>query len=216
MIKLADLLKEISTQIKLGKKLGSGGNFTAYEYPSNPDKIIKVPHDPKSNSIQDHVEMFKKYPKYFPKVYDVTDEYLVLEKLDTKPILELEQKLQSLLKKFLTLKNPDLPKSIRKVYLEDPYLEYGEEDLSSNVSSYIGTFKPNKNTYNSNWSTSNEFNYIVRQDPQILKQITELHQLYISVYKILKKWYSDPEPSTDFSAENIGVDTQGNYKMVDF
>jgi len=92
MIKLIDILKELNIQTK--PELGSGISFTAYPSKIDPSKVIKTTNYDEPEKIQDHAYMFMKYPKYFPKVHKVTDKYLVIEKLNTKPIIEYYNKLE--------------------------------------------------------------------------------------------------------------------------
>ena len=94
MIKLIDILKELNIQTK--SELGSGLSFVAYPSKIDPSKVIKTTIYDEPEKLQDHIYMFMKYPKYFPKVYKATDKYLVIEKLNTKPIIEYYNKLKSL------------------------------------------------------------------------------------------------------------------------
>jgi hypothetical protein len=94
MIKLIDILKEINILSK--PELGSGGVFTAYPSKIDPSKVIKISNYNNPKDIQYHADMFRNHPKYFPKVYKVTGKYLVIEKLNIKPIIEYYNKLKSL------------------------------------------------------------------------------------------------------------------------
>ena len=219
MIKLIDILKEIKPKkIYSGRRLGAGGTFDVYQHATDSDKIVKVwskDEDP-TEYLKDLKNIMKSSPKYFPKVYSVGDNYIVLEKLNIKPTKELEKKLNFLRKKFLTLKNPNLPKSIRDHYLEEPYDEYGEE-LAPTVLGYIFMFNINSK-FNSKEVLENEFNYLIRQDPEVFEMVQKLYELYKNVKKIARKFpdfIEDPNV-LDFHGDNIGVDSQGNFKMVDF
>jgi len=224
MIKLIDLLKEIKPKkIYSGKRLGAGGTFDVYQHATDSNKVVKVfsredDSDPKEikKFLKELSTIFKSNPKYFPKVYEVGDDYIVLEKLNIAPTEELEKKLESLKKKFLTLKNPNLPKSIRDHYKKEPYDEYGEE-LAPQILGYIYRFNINSK-FNSKEFLDNEFNYLVRQDLQVFEMIQKLYELYKntkSTFKKFPEYIQDPD-EVDFHGGNIGMDTQGNFKMVDF
>ena len=102
MIKLIDILKELNIQPK--PELGSGGVFAAYPSKLDPSKVIKISHYGDPEDLYHHYDMFKKYPKYFPKVYKITDKYMIIEKLNTKPILEY----YDILKSFYSYPQPKL------------------------------------------------------------------------------------------------------------
>ena len=110
MIKLIDILKELNIQTK--PELGSGMSFTAYPSKIDSSKVIKTTIYDEPEKLHDHAYIFMKYPKYFPKVYKyVPNKYIVIEKLNTKPVIEYYNKLKS----FSPHPNP-----FRNIPLYDP------------------------------------------------------------------------------------------------
>lgn len=174
MIKLIDLLNEINISPK--PELGSGEVFTAYPSKVDPSKVIKISNYNNPEDIQYHADIFKNYPKYFPKVYKVTDKYLIIEKLNTKPIIEYYNKLKLL----TSLLNPF--KSI-------PF------------------YNPKK------FDPNNPLDIAIKQHPELLKTTLKLKKLYHDVDKILDNEGYD---ELDFHHGNVGIDSEGNFKMLDF
>jgi hypothetical protein len=80
MIKLLDLLLEFSK----GPKIGSGTEHDVYQDVNHNDRVLKCKKGQAIGNIVDWVELFKKYPKYFPQVYSADQECVEVDKLDTK------------------------------------------------------------------------------------------------------------------------------------
>ena len=75
----------------LGKPIGEGRDHKVYANPNNTYSVIKT-----GNRVLEHAEIFKKYPDYFPKVYEIVncgsveENYIVIEKLNVNTyMLEL-------------------------------------------------------------------------------------------------------------------------------
>ena len=84
MIKLVDILKEIQTQPK--KRIGHGNQGNVYNVGKN--KIVKKSTNPKGFS-QDEIEiynLFNQHPDVFPHIYKLTKDYVIMDKLDQKPL----------------------------------------------------------------------------------------------------------------------------------
>lgn len=88
------LIKKILREIEKKDRLGSGSYHDVYPLRYDPSKVIKVPR-----GVSDYAKeiyrvggsdawfnIFKKYPKYFPKIYKITDKYVMMEKLDTERV----------------------------------------------------------------------------------------------------------------------------------
>jgi|688.fasta_scaffold1061057_1 hypothetical protein len=67
----------------LGEPIGKGIHHKVYNNPNNNFSVIKT-----GTRVLEHGEIFKKFPEYCPKVYDivncgsVNENYIVIEKLD--------------------------------------------------------------------------------------------------------------------------------------
>jgi hypothetical protein len=208
MIKLFDILNEIKINPK--KELGVGGSMVAYPSSLHPNKIIKITHSEEHDLLQFHAEMFNRYPEVFPKVYKITDKYILVEKLDTKPITNYIKKLREVAKSKLTLNNLTLPTAIRNYYTEYPHMiEYAfKYSPLSNIEHFDIKYVEHDKFY-----INSIFNWVVRQDAQLLEITKKLYQLYRKVDKIL---YDMDLDKIDFHEENIGVDSKGKWKMLDF
>ena len=73
MIKLIDLLKET--------KIGSGEHGEVYNV--DKDKVIKKSNNGFSDDEMFFYKKFNEYPELFPKIYKLTKEYIIMERLDT-------------------------------------------------------------------------------------------------------------------------------------
>lgn len=93
---MKDLIKKILKEVSVEKKerMGSGSFHDVYPLKYDSSKVIKVPR-----GVSDYAKdvyrvggsdawfnIFKKYPQYFPKVYKITDKYVILENLDTNRV----------------------------------------------------------------------------------------------------------------------------------
>ena len=73
----------ILNELNINKKsqLGNGQDFETYPSNKNPDRVIKSATTKYSSSnISDHINIFKKYPKYFPIVYKYNEKENMLSK----------------------------------------------------------------------------------------------------------------------------------------
>ena len=191
MIKLINLLYEVNELPPIGEKIGSGGSSTAYAHPTDPDKIVKIYSGKYVEDFTRRVEFFKKYPKYFPKVYEYGDRYVIEDKLDNKPIKQLNATLNSLANKLLGDDNPFTPDFLGYISRFDPNIE--------DVDEY------------------DDYKYVVKKNPQIYKKVSSLYNLYKNVQNLVDKQpkMAHADGTIDFHSENIGVDNQGNFKLFD-
>jgi hypothetical protein len=217
MIKLIDILNELNIQPKL--KLGTGSTYTTYPSSLQPDKVIKILNDEDEGSLDEHYDLFIKYPKYFPIVYKKTDKYMVLEKLNTQVIRDYNNKIIKLAKEKLTLKNPELPEGIRAEYIKTPHFQKGETLAKMPIEYYLEFLDPEKTQY-TDLGNMDDINWLVKQDPELARITKELHELEETVYQILQKEGIEGNgeggrPDTA-GHNNIGMDAQGNFKFLDF
>lgn len=93
-IRLKESLEEVSTTNK--PKFGSGADHNVYKSIKNPDRLYKIGNEIK---VDEWVEIFKAFPKYFPRIYRVfphkrkpTLTVVEIEKLNTaKAARELKE-----------------------------------------------------------------------------------------------------------------------------
>jgi hypothetical protein len=107
--------------IKIKPLLGGGQDHRVYQIISNPNQIVKVEIRP--GQVEQWYNTFKKNPDFFPKIFRKTKvkgqdgkllDAVILEKLNTKPFMDLWGKLESSLHKSQRL----LPHNEQTVNLE--------------------------------------------------------------------------------------------------
>jgi hypothetical protein len=240
MIKLINILKEINIQTK--PQMGKGASFTAYPSKIYPDRVIKTSSSPQD--IQNHADMFDKYPTIFPKVYEVTDKYMVIEKLNQQPIQEYNKSVSNLANKLLTVNNPQLPDSIKQFYIDFPTQQKGKlfinklhDNFNSEYKGTLGTWDALKfNDYYFN-PTYNINSYLYPSNPSSTPQFSdeawealEPHFNWLirqdsNIFNFSKKLYNfhknivekyDDLMDLDWHGENVGIDNNGKLKMLDF
>jgi hypothetical protein len=195
MINLTNILKEIYDKNLIGSHRGEGGQHIVYQY--GKDKIIKFGHYGK---IDKNIKIFDKYPDIFPKVYDIEDDYIILEELDSsKSKNELYQ-----IKSKLFNQSSEIPPF-------NPYI--------ANLSQKSRIKGPNYYK-----SSVTELLYNNLEDNELIVQLKkELpNNLYNSLiknyYPLLKKiknlsW--DSKIEKDINDENFGYTLKGNLKLLD-
>lgn len=200
MIKLVNLLKELYNKNLIGDEHGEGSIHIVYNY--GKDKVIKFNQN-QGEPISDHIKIFDKYPEIFPKVYDIGEDYVILEKLDDwKAIGEGDD-----INRILFHDNPS------------PTIN-DYDDKSHN--SYIAEKSKYKGRY-VGLITSLIYNNL--EDNQLKLELKkELPKdLYTSLinnwYPLLKKihdlpWISNL-PKDMYSHENFGYNSKGELKMLD-
>lgn len=93
---MKDLIRKILKEVNIEKKKREGiGSFhEVYPLKYDPSKVIKIPRVSSDYAKETYkvggsdawFNIFKKYPKYFPIIYKITDKYIILEKLDTNRV----------------------------------------------------------------------------------------------------------------------------------
>lgn len=86
------ILKEI--EIKQKNRIGLGSFHAVYPYNQDPNKVIKIPRSNsdyaketfRNNNDDAWFNVFKKYPDFFPKIYKITDKYILIERLDVEKV----------------------------------------------------------------------------------------------------------------------------------
>jgi hypothetical protein len=197
MIKLANLLKELYDENLIGSDYGEGSIHIVYNY--GKDKVIKFNQN-QGEPISDHIKIFDKYPDIFPKVYDIGEDYVILEKLDdNKAFREAHE-----INEILFYNNPSLDDDDKS---HNPYIA----ELSKDRGRYIGLI------------TTIIYNNL--EDNQLKLELKkELPKnLYTSLinnwYPLLKKihdlpWISNL-PKDIYNHENFGYNSKGELKMLD-
>jgi len=118
-IKTLKNVKDVNIRIK--PILGGGQDHRVYQIISNPNQILKVEIRP--GQVEQWYNTFKKNPDFFPKIFRKTKvkgqdgkllDAVILEKLNTKPFMDLWGKLESSLHKSQRL----LPHNEQTVNLE--------------------------------------------------------------------------------------------------
>lgn len=197
-------IKELNTFKK--PPLGRGADFTAYNFINKPHTIIKY-GSPKI--VMEHAQMFNKYPKYFPKVYKVYKTHLILEKLSTHTT-----------KKYVEL----FIKQAKHIGLKYTYGEHNKYSIINDIGKIADNqIKPTR---------LEGYKSIISSHPLLKSTADKLTELYINVSKahsenptftkgFNKDGIEDPNfgeyrSTIDFHSENIGTDSGGNWKMLDF
>tara|TARA_R110000737_G_C14432935_1_gene459998 strand:+ start:61 stop:768 length:708 start_codon:yes stop_codon:yes gene_type:complete len=235
MIKLINLLKELDIQSK--PEQGAGNSHTVYTSKNYPDRVIKIPNSQRQKEVLDlHIKMFRKYPKFFPKVYKfIPGKYMVIEKLNQKPIRDYIEKTTNLAKKILTLDNPKLPKQIKDFFNQYPELQKGKTFQTyldnANTLDLIEYIIPGIDAtrfipynfdlkYDFNQSPTDDdivdfqFNWLVKQDSGIFNLTKKIYDFYWEVNNNVEK--DDLNEIADWHGENIALDKKGEVKYLDF
>ncbi len=198
MIKLVNLLKEISVSVK--KPIGQGSQHIVYPHSKDPNKVIKT-FDPDEGEFINtkHIDIFQKHPNIFPKVYKATDKYAVLEKLDIDQAITELEKLEA---EFFNLKWRSNKKRKHSILLDDIMENDNLEDndfiyklyylIKNNPSSVL---KPELNTL-----------YSLTQNSNLLKKWIDFLTQIISTFN---------KKDLDIHAEQFGYDSKGNIKLLD-
>jgi hypothetical protein len=208
MIKLLDILKELEIpslpgieeeldelNIKQKTKLGSGDSAEGetYDFKLSPDKVIKkyTLTNPKTKYAQ--YELMKKYPEFFVKVYKVTPNYVIMEKVKV-PVTDLKE-----LQNFI---NNDLNINFIRGNPENNDYAYDVVDAIYNE------LKTKKNDI---------FMSILDKTKQ--KGKFNFYNLLVKIYNFLLKLRAKvPQLNRywlDVHRGNIGEDKQGNLKLFD-
>ena len=196
MIKLLSILKEITFK----EPIGQGSEHIIYPYSKDPNKVIKTFDPDERESInKDQITTFQKHPDIFPIVYKVTDKYAILEKLNTKKVIDELEKLEV---EFFNLKWKSNKKRKYSILLDDLM----EDDNLEGID-FIG-----------------KLYYLIQKTPSSsLKKELDTLSSFTQNPKLLKKWIDFliklssimGQTELDMHAEQFGYNSEENLKLLD-
>jgi len=196
MIKLLDMLNEMYDKDLIGSEYGEGGQHQIYTY--DKDKVIKFNHG--GGEIGYNLKIFSKHPEIFPKVYDMGEDYAILDKLDDN-------------------------KASSEIWKIKPYL-FAQSSEVPPKNPYIAKLVQRSRVTGPNWY-NNELTQLLYnnlEDNELKSQLQkELpNNLYNSLiknyYPLLQKvknlsW--DSKHEKDINDENFGYNSKGELKILD-
>lgn len=206
--------EKILTELNISDKnkskyIGHGGYQYAFQS-SDPDKVVKFGR----NSLSDKEEVFdnknvvtnfvkrkynedelyqfqemKKYPQYFPIIYKITPNYILLEKLDNKKAKNQYLAILNIIKKDITYANT--------ITFKDLLHEFREVgDVTKMGEGYLKVHRHIRQYFRD----TNDYSLLIPYNGfmNLVKNITDLKLFDI-----------------DINAGNFGYDKKGNLKMLD-
>jgi len=197
-MKLLDVIFEVVVTNK--EMLGKGKDHVVYDYKSDPTKVIKsawgvnkgeYKYSDKSNQHivdmnPDHIEVILKYPNLFPKVFKYNQRYAVIEKLDTSRVFQDQKELYNQLTKY-----------------DDVFRNVVESDFISGL-------------YWTVTKVSGFLPKVVRKMRKADEDLTLLER-YVTLFKKLKTTVARSSYyGVDVTVHNLGYDSVGNLKLLDF
>jgi len=214
MIKLTDLLKELTTRPKPELGVGEQG----WAYPLGKDKVIKKTRftDGITEPELEDYRLFNQHPDVFPHIYKIAKDYTILDKLDTS------------LKEF---RDPAFVMFMLKNgwWAEPPYEDKWEFDPKTGLYNWIRDSKLylNRDDYDDIYEDpftkifksvrANDlkpFNHVLQKAKEqnktkIYNGLKEILDLCIKINKVFKgEW-------RDVHKNNIGRDKNGKLKIFD-
>jgi len=196
---IKDEILKLNEEIRKKFPMGAGKEHHIYDFEKDPSKIIKTayggenwmmtPFEKRYQTDLDpeHIRMFQKYPNIFPKVYKATNRYAVIEKLDTERIKQDDKELYDLL-------SP----------LGSGDLDYFNEDNA------IGRLY---------WVLTNRSGSLKRIEKKLINSGADpsLFNKYIELFKQINGTLKRAaQKNIDVGDYNLGYDSQGNVKLLDF
>jgi hypothetical protein len=197
-MKLLDVIFEIVVNNK--EILGRGKEHVVYDYKSDPTKVIKSAwgvdkgqykygNDSNQHIVDmnpDHIDVILKYPDLFPKVFKYNKRYAIIEKLDTSRVIEDQKELYNQLTKY-----------------DDVFKNVIENDFISGLY----------------WTVTKVSGFL----PKIARKMRSagedlsLLEKYVRLFKKLKTTVARYSYyGVDVTANNLGYDSEGNLKLLDF
>jgi hypothetical protein len=199
MIKLKTLLDEL--QVKAKSSLANGQNQAVMPFKLDPSKVIKVPL---KNTIDlDMYEIMSKHPDIFPKVYKITPQYVIIEKVNSKVAYDQITWLYNQFENFWI--ESDNPISNDFESAMENY--YGYED-SEEHQSLIFILNKLYEQYGlgPKWDTFIDESFYENQIP-IIKRFVDV---------IDKAHKYTGKRTLDIHDKQFGYDTTGKLKLLDF
>jgi len=195
----------IQEELKLKSPIGQGKDHIVYNYEGDPSKVVKVAwgskdgnkYSPNAELEQvdldsSHIDTFISNPDLFAKVHKVTSKYAILDKLETGDIISNEQ---------------------RELYsLIEPLIDTLEDLDHINENNAINRLY---------WLMSNREGF----KEELMRELitsgiffsSPLLQKYIDfLQRIISSPLGKSNKNLDVSDVNIGYDSEGLLKMLDF
>jgi len=179
-------INELDIQRKNSK---NGSEHEVYPFIKNPNFVIKTFRNQAAKDNASYwINIFQKYPQYFPKIEKITDKYVVLEKLDDETFKDDALNISNFIRKKLnySLSPHDLAEwtyaLVRGWYNAGDYEKSHYKDL---------------------------FKEFAQQNPELFEKYKKLYLLIHNILKDLNKKYIDVHNN------NFGYDSKGNLKMLD-
>jgi hypothetical protein len=212
MIKLKPILDEL--EIKAKSSLANGQNQAVLPFKLDPSKVIKVPL---KNTIDlDMYEIMSKHEDIFPKVYKITPQYVIIEKVNSKVAID---QINWLLEKF---------------YDESPHGRFDGHFTSTNeiTLDFDGYMDSNHGIFGSDNGYGSEYPSLIL----ILNHLYEQYGLgpewdsfidesfYENQIPIIKRFVDvidkahkyTGKKTLDIHDKQFGYDTTGKLKLLDF
>jgi len=194
------LLEEFKTKTPIGK----GKEHVVYDYEGDPNKVIKVRFGKEGVNQYDfhsdaetkqldldpnHIATFKNNPDLFPEVFKFTNRYAIIDKLNTEPIKAEQSEIFKILE---PLNIADLDHMTEHNVINRLYW------LSSNRKGFHGN--------------------LVRKlfETGVFFESAKL-QLYIDfIRRVVESPLGKENKNLDVNDANIGYDSKGRLKLLDF
>ncbi len=193
MIKLESIFNEVVHSAKPKEPVGSGTEHVIYPSKRNPNIVYKVG---KERTIEKWFDIFKKNPKYFPKVFKVGN----INSSDG-------------IKKYVALEKLDVGKATDEFkFLEDTLLQLGKF-----VSQHDYSIEDVFNTVLTDSDLDNEITNELREfDPKAYKIYIKWVNFLHTVNEIVRNSKTRFKLSRiDIHRFNFGYDSKGNLKCLD-
>jgi len=192
-------------ELKLKSPIGQGKDHVIYDYEGDPTKVVKVAWGDKKGGSRfspdaeigqidldpSHIGTFKSNPDLFAKVHKVTNKYAIIDKLDTNSIDSEQVELYNLLEPLFGI-------------LED--LDHMNENNAINRLYWLMS---NRKGFKENLMRELITSGIFFSSPLLQKYIDFLQGIISSSLGRSNK-------NLDVSSVNIGYDSEGLLKMLDF